>query len=156
MEGFMKRLVRDARIVVVDGAKALVLRNQATPPALELTLEREFGQHVPPSRELGSDVPPRAQDSMGRRSAMDAPDYHQQAEDRFVAEVTKAMADDLAKGLFTQLAVVAPPLALAVWRKHAAPALAKATLIEIDKDLTKHSARDIAAHLAKALEAAPG
>jgi protein required for attachment to host cells len=150
----MKRLNKHGRVLVIDGAHALILQNEATPPALNLKLERSVTQDNPPTRELGSDVPPRTNDSMGRRSAMETPDYHQMAEDRFVAQLTGEMATDLARGAFQQLVIVAPPVALAAIRKAMTPALAKATILEMDRDLTKHAPKDISQHVAKALEEA--
>lgn len=152
----MKRLIRNARVLVVDGAHAVVLRNDATPPAIDLKQVRETIEPAPPSRDLGSDAPPRINDALGRRSAYEAPDYHQRAEDAFVAQVAADMAADLARGDFTQIAVVAPPAALAVLRQTWTPALTKATILELDKDLTRHAPRQIGEILAKALEAVSG
>ncbi len=43
-------------------------------------------------------------------------------------------------------------MALGVYRKAAGPALQKATLMEIGKDLTKHNVLELAALVVKALE----
>ena len=48
--------------------------------------------------------------------------------------------------------MVAPPVALGVYRKAASQKLQEATLMEINKDLTKHSAADVAEIVVKALE----
>ena len=149
----MKRLARSGRVVVFDGARALIYRNDATPPALDLKLETSHGQDNPPTREQGTDAPPRTNDSMGRRSAMEAPDYHQMAEDRFAREIAVNLAADYANGAFTQAVIVAPPLALAQFRKAMPPALRAAVVLEIDKDLTKHPPREIALIIGKAREA---
>ena len=86
------------------------------------------------------------------RSTAEQPDYHQMTEDRFVKDIATDMDKDLAAGEFTEIIVVAPPVALGVWRKAARPALAKVTLMEINKDLTKHTPQSIAAIVVKALE----
>ena len=62
------------------------------------------------------------------------------------------MEKDLKAGEFEELIVVAPPVALGVYRKAASPRLQQATLMEINKDLTKHSAADVAEIVVKALE----
>lgn len=146
----MKRLNRHGRVVVLDGARVLTFENTATPPALELKLESSRSQDNPPTREQGSDLPGRINDSTGRRSAMETTDYHQMAEDRFVAEV----ANTLARAAHEQLVVVAPPAALAAFRRAVPPAVQKAIVLEIGKDLTKHPVKEIAAIVAKALDEA--
>jgi protein required for attachment to host cells len=152
----MKHLARNARVLVVDGAHAKVLRNDAIPPAIDLKPMREAVEPAPASHELGRAPPPRTNDSMGRRSAMEAPDYHQRAEDAFVAKVVSAMTEDLERGDFSQIVVAAPPSALAVLRKAWTPKLSKATVLELDKDLTHHTPRQIGDIIGKALEAAGG
>ena len=53
----------------------------------------------------------------------------------------------------TELVVAAPPVALGVYRKAVSAPLGKATLMEINKDLTKHAASEVASIVVKALEA---
>jgi protein required for attachment to host cells len=150
----MKRLVRHARVLVTDGAKALVLRNEGDAFAPDLKLVRSYAQDNPPDRDLARDKPPRTNDSMGRRSSIEVADLHQVAEDRFVAGIAEDMGRDLRAGDFENIIVVAPPVALGVYRKAAPAALSKVTILELDKDLTKHTPSDIASHLLKALEEA--
>ena len=150
----MKKLIRHARVLVTDGAKALVLRNEGDAFAPELKVVRSYSQDNPPSRDQGSDKPGRTNDSMGRKSAMEIPDLHREAEDRFVATIVEDMTRDLRAGDFDTLVVVAPPVALGVYRKAAPAALAKVTILEIGKDLVKHTPADIATHVVTALEAA--
>lgn len=87
---------------------------------------------------------------------METPDYHQRAEDAFVAKVVAAMDEDLARGDFDQIVVAAPPAALAVLRRTWTAGLSKATVLELDKDLTHHTPRQIGDIIGKALEAAHG
>lgn len=150
----MRRLSQKSRVVVLDGGRALYLRNRATPPAVDLKLEQSAEHDNPPTRELGSDRPTRTNDSLGRRSAMEGPDYHQMAEDRFVAGVAESLAEDLQKGEFDHVVLVAPPNAMAMLRTSLTPALKQATILEINKDLTRHHPKEISVILAKALEEA--
>jgi protein required for attachment to host cells len=152
----MKRLHRFERVVVFDGSRLAIYRNGAQPPALDLKLESSRSQDNPPTREQGNSPPPRTNDSMGRRSAMESPDYHQIAEDRFTREIAVDLAADLANGVFAHMVIVAPPAALAVFRKSASADLRKAIVLEINKDLTKHPPKEIAGIVAKALDEAPG
>lgn len=152
----MLRLQRNGRVAVFDGARLNIYRNDATPPALDLKAVANRSQVNPPTHELGTAPPPRTNDSLGRRSAMETPDYHQMAEDRFVQEIAANLATDLARGEFAEIVIVAPPAALAAFRRAVTPDLRAAMVLDIDKDLTKHAARDIAAIVGKALEAAAG
>jgi protein required for attachment to host cells len=64
------------------------------------------------------------------------------------------MAKDLAVGAFDKLVIAAPPVALGEFRKAVSPAVAKATILEIDKDLTKHPLAEIEKLIVKALDEA--
>jgi protein required for attachment to host cells len=154
MEDDMKRLVAGARVLVMDGAAGLVLRNEGDAVSPSLVLVRSYGQDNPPTRDLGSDKPGRTNESTGlRRSSMETTDLHQQAEDRFVHKIASEMAGDLAAGQFETLIVAAPPVALGHFRKSASAALKAAVMAEIDKDFTKHPVSEIQKHVVKALEA---
>jgi protein required for attachment to host cells len=153
-EAHMKKLSRGGRVAVLDGRRILMLRNMATPPTLELKLERSSDFDNPPTRDQGTDAPGRTNDYSGRRSAMETPDYHQMAEDRFVAGIAGELANELADGTFKDLVIVAPASALAALRKALSPAVRAATVLEIDKDLTKHAPGDIAGIVARSLEEA--
>jgi protein required for attachment to host cells len=149
----MKRLTRHARVLVTDGGRATVLRNEGDVGHPDLRVVRSYGNDTPPSRELGTDKPASVQESSGpRRSSAEPVDYHQQAEDRFIVKIAADMEADLKTGAFEELVVVAPPVALGVYRKAASSDLARATVMEINKDLTKHSYAEIAAIVVKALE----
>jgi protein required for attachment to host cells len=151
----MKKLVRHARVLVTDGAKALVYRNEGDALTPDLRLMRSYAQDNPPTRDQGSDKPGRTNASTGvNRSSMEAPDWHQVAEDQFVAGIAEDMNKDLRAGEFESLVVVAPPAALGVYRKAVPAAVAKVTLAEIDKDLVKHPAKDVTAIVVKVLEGA--
>lgn len=150
----MKRLSNKTRVLVADGGQALALRNDGDAVFPNLKLVRQYSQENPATRDQGSDKPGRVNDSLGRRSAMEQADWHQIAEDKFVIGLAAAMARDLAAGEFDNFILVAPPTALGEFRKAASAALAKATVLEIDKDLTKHPVSEIEKALLKALEEA--
>ncbi len=149
----MKRLNHNARVLVTDGGRAIVFRNAGQVGKPDLRQFKVYGNDNPPTREQGTDKPARVHESTGsRRSASEQTDYHQQAEDRFVAQIAADMEADLQAGEFEELIVVAPPVALGVYRKAASQKLQSATLMEINKDLTKHPAQDVASIVVKALE----
>ena len=149
----MKRLNHNARVLVTDGGRATVFRNAGQVGQPDLVPFKAYHQDNPPNREQATDKPSRVMESVGSsRSSAEQPDYHQMTEDRFVKGIAAEMAKDLAAGAFAEIVVVAPPVAMGVWRKAVAPALARATLGEITKDLTKHDAASIAGIVVKALE----
>ncbi|WP_421694480.1 host attachment protein [Aestuariivirga sp.] len=149
----MKRLNHNARVLVTDGGRATVFRNAGQIGHPDLQPFKSYHQDNAYNRDLATDKPSRVMESVGqRRSSAEQPDYHQQAEDRFVVEIAADMERDLAAGEFSELIVVAPPVALGVYRKAAPQKLQQATVFELNKDLTKHSASDVAAIVVKALE----
>jgi len=151
----MKKLVRHARVLVTDGTRALVLRNEGDAAHPDLRTVRAYAQDNPPTREQGADKPGRTNESTGfRRSSMETPDWHQIAEDRFIDAMAQMMDRDLKAGDFETLIVVAPPVALGEYRKAVSPGVARVTLLELDKDLTKHPNAEIAKLVVKALEGA--
>jgi protein required for attachment to host cells len=150
----MKHLSEDTRVLVADGAYALVLRNDGDGVFPNLRLERAYEQENPATRDQGSDKAGRMNDSLGRKSAMEATDYHRVAEDRFVQRIADDMAKDLKAGEFTSFILAAPAVALGEFRKVATRALNDATIMEIDKDLTNHPIDRIEKIIVRALEEA--
>ena len=149
----MKHLSHNARVLVTDGGRATVFRNAGQIGHPDLVAFKSYHQDNPPNHEQARDAPSRVMESVGfGRSTAEQPDYHQMTEDRFVKGIAADMAKDLTTGEFSEIIVVAPPVAMGVWRKAVTPPLAKATLKEITKDLTKQHASDIAASVVKALE----
>ena len=147
----MKRLFTGTRVLVADGAKAVVYRNAGDAQAPDLKLVRSYGQDNPPTRDLGSDKPGRTNDALGRRSAMETTDLHRQAEDRFIQRLAADMAADLAAGAYERLVVVAPPIALGTLRKALSGAVLDTIDCEIGKDLTKHPVDAIEKAVTRAL-----
>lgn len=149
----MKRLVSKARVLVTDGAQALVLRNDGDVTTPDLQLVRSYAQENPPTREQGAERPGRTNIDRTRRSAVETSDWHELAEAEFVATIAADMDRDLRAGEFESLVVVAAPVALGNYRRAASAALAAATVIEIAKDLVNHPHSEIAAIVMKELDA---
>ncbi len=151
----MKRLSNNTRVLVADGGRGLVLRNDGDAEFPNLKLVRSYGQDNPATRDQGTDRPGRTNESTGsRRSSMEPTDWHQIAEDRFVQQIAADMAKDLTAGEFDALVVAAPPVALGEFRKAVSDAVTKAIVLEIDKDLTKHPLHQIEKMIVKALDEA--
>lgn len=140
-------------IVVADGARGLVLRNEGNALEPELKVVRVYEQDNPKTSDQGRDRPARAFTSFSdHRSAFAAPDLHRRAEDRFVDQIIADLAKDSEAGQFEDLVIVAPPVALGEMRKAANGHLSKKIVATLDKDLTAHTVPEITAAVAKALE----
>lgn len=140
-------------VAVVDGARGMFLVNEGTANDPQLVVLRSFGIDNPPTHEQGRDKPPRAFDSNGtHRSAMEVPDLHQKAEDRFVAGLMAELETSAASGAFEKIVLAAPPVALGVMRKEIGGALKAKIVKEIAADYVKMPVPDIAKAVQKALE----
>lgn len=138
-------LPHQAWILVGDGRKALVLRNEgdALFPNLKTMQVLDDG-HTPTTAELGSDKPGRVMQSAdGRRSGVEQTDWHDLAEQRFAGDITRALEARHTAGDFKDLVVVAPPRTLAELRRSFSDGLRAKIIAEVDKDLTKHPLHEI-------------
>ncbi|MEC5325760.1 host attachment protein [Aurantimonas sp. A3-2-R12] len=141
------KIPHHARVLVADGRKALVLRNEGGPFNPNLTVEHVLeAPDNPPTSEQGSDEPGRTQ-TQGRRSAVGQTDWHAAAEAAFASKVAEEIDRLCARENVRALIVVAPPKALADLRGRFTDAVRKLIVAEIDKDLTKHPVGEIQRHL---------
>jgi protein required for attachment to host cells len=149
------RLNHNDWVVVTDGGRALVMRNDGDAQNVLLTVLRKYDQDVPPTRDIGTDRPGRAYASVGPgRSAMEPTDFHQQEEDRMMAEVAADLAEDLRQKKFSALVVAAAPASLGALRKAMSDELSKTVIAEVPKDFTKMNLVKLGLALSQALEAA--
>jgi len=143
-------------VVVVDGAKGLVLTNEGTALEPSLRVVRSYNQDNPRTSELGRDRPTRTYESTNaRRSAGETPDLHQRAEDEFVTRIVGELEADVSAGSFKEMVVVAPPVALGAIRKAIGKQLAPHVVAWIDKDLTKEPVPQITRAVIKVLDELP-
>jgi protein required for attachment to host cells len=147
------KLVAKMWVAVLDGGQGVILANQGTALEPRLVALRQYGHTNPPSHELGRDSPGRVHEATGQhRSAVEAPDPHQKAEDRFVVSVMADLEKEAAAGAYEKIVVVAPPVALGVMRKHYGPNLQRCIVKEIAADYVKMPVSDIAVAVSRALE----
>lgn len=143
------KIPRNTWLVVCDGAKALVLRNDGDAELLNLIPVNVAFEVHPLTREQGSDRPGRVCQSQGTaRSAMEETDRHSEAERTFLAKVAEWLNSHVQDNTIRQIMLIAPPKALGTLREHLLP-FARATVIaEIAKDLVKLPIPEIEKHLA--------
>lgn len=136
------RLPHDIVILVADGSRMLLLKNDGDPVCPDLRVIGHRQMENPSNRELLSDAPGLGFASgYPGRDTFSKSDPHQANEDRFLAGAAEALAEvaDSASGLI----VVAPPDALGELRRHYDARVRKALVAEIDRDLVKHPVDEI-------------
>ena len=135
-------------IVVCDGAKALLLENVGDEKFPNLKTQQVFEEKHPATHEQGTDAPGRAMSSVGEmRSAVGQTDWHQQAEQQFLAKLADRLDTAVNAGQIKSLIVIAPPRALGVLRQSYSHQLRDAVRQEIDKDLVKLPVYEIEKYL---------
>ena len=77
-------------------------------------------------------------------------DWHDQAEQAFLAKLAKRLDAAVAAGEAKSMVMVAPPRALGMLRPAYSPALRAAVRAEIDKDFVKMPVYEIEKHLTAA------
>lgn len=130
-------------VMVADGAKMLLLKNDgdAKHPVLTTLAHEEIEN--PPTRNLGSDAPGRSFSSAGgRRSSYSETDWHRQAQERF-AGLAEEELERAASNEESGIVVIAPPRTLGELRKHYGKRVKQRLLAEIPKDLVGHVSDDI-------------
>ncbi len=140
----------NAVVVVADGRKMLLLRNEGDAEYPNLQLERKREQENPSTSEHTTDVSGRAQSTrmVGGAFAsgggtMDNADFHQIEEDKFAAETAELLKKRALNNDFETLIIIAPPRTLGELRKHYHKEVEQRLAGEIDKDLTGHPIPDI-------------
>ena len=133
-----------ALVLVSDGRRARFLRNRGTPVEPQLVLESALDSDNPPTREQGTDQPGRTHAPDGRsHSAIEQTDWHQQAEERFAAQVANLLYHMEHANKFDELVVVAPPKMLGDLRARLHPEVAECVIAEVAKDLAGHPLPEI-------------
>jgi protein required for attachment to host cells len=129
-------LPHNALVLVIDGGKQLFLRNHGDGQQIDLRVEAHDEQAIGKDGDLKSDAPGVSVQSGGYgRSTMEEPDYHQQAEDRWVAEAAETLKTRALNNDFDALAIVVPPKALGVLRPLLHKEVRKRIVLELAKDL---------------------
>lgn len=138
------RVPHDAIVLVADGRKLLMLRNEGDALRPNLQVERKEEQENPANGAQASDAPGRSFQSVGaRRSAYEETDFHQLEEDRFAADAAALLKARALRNEFESLIIVAPPRTLGELRKHYHKEVSERLTAEIAKDLTRHTVPQI-------------
>jgi protein required for attachment to host cells len=144
LDGDLMKIKNGTVIMVADGAKLLLFRNDGDTkyPVLS-TLSHEEPAN-PPTREHGTDTPGRTQTSLGdRRSSYGETDWHTQSEEHFARHAAEVLEQAAAAQPEAAVVVIAAPRTLGELRKHYGRETSQRLLAEIGKDLASHMTDDI-------------
>lgn len=157
----------NAYVLIADGRKMLLLRNEGDTQHLNLQLETKEIHDNPKDSDQKSDAAGRASSTQSgpgsppiaqggsmhalgsgaqfapSRGSMGETDYHQLEEDRFAAEVAQLLNQRALANHFDTLIVAAPARTLGELRKHYHKELEQRLAAEIGKDLTGHTVPQI-------------
>ncbi|URW76383.1 host attachment family protein [Sphingomonas donggukensis] len=143
------RIPHKAVVVVADGRKLLLLRNEGDGLAPNLQVEHAEEQSNPSDGEQKTDQAGRAASTRGGGGfaagggTMGEVDFHQQEEDRFAADTAAMLKKRALDNDFEKLIIIAPPRTLGELRKHYHKEVSDRLLGELSKDLTGHPIADI-------------
>lgn len=164
----------NAFVVVADGRKMLLLRNEGDAQHLNLQVERKEVHPNPKDSDQKTDAAGRASSTQSgpgspaiaqngsmhakgsgaqfapSRGTMGETDYHQLEEDRFAAEVAEMLKYQALSNTIETLIIAAPPRTLGELRKHLHKEVQARITGEIDKDLTGHTVLQIEEALLRA------
>ena len=137
-------------VVVADGQRATVYHNDG--PNKGLLVVDGLGGHRdgPRSHDLVSDKPGRMKGFAGAKggASMTArTDPHEQEEARFTEHLAGEINHAALGKQFDRLILAAPPRTLGILRKSLSSHATERVIAELDKDLTKSSSAELAAHM---------
>jgi len=139
----------NAHVLVVDGRKLLLFKNDGSIAAPKLSVEAHREHDSAATHDQGSDKPGTTQASVGSaRSDYEQTDFHQQDEDRFAADAADMLKREVLAGRIRAVIVIAAPRTLGELRKHYHAEVEKRVLGEIAKDVAGRPTDEIAATIA--------
>jgi protein required for attachment to host cells len=130
------QIPHNSYVVVADGKKMLLLRNEGDSEYPQLVVERKKEQENPENTGHKTDEAGRRHGVGSGYSAYEETDFHQLEEDRFAEETVEMLNRWALRNDFESLIVVAPPKALGAMRKLYHKEVQKRLAGELDKDLT--------------------
>lgn len=136
-------------VLIADGAQARVLENTGPGKGLKQVDGLDWAIEPLQAQEIVTDRPGRGHSSAGSgRSAMEPrtdPVEHRESE--FVKSVAATLDRRQQSGAFDRLVIAAAPIALGNIRKALTPAVKKAIVAELNKDLTNTPTAQLDQHL---------
>jgi protein required for attachment to host cells len=126
-------------VAVLDGAKSLLFVDKGFADAPDLHLVDKEQYDPQPDRDLKTDGPGTSHSSVGPgRSSVQEPDYHDQAEARFVADIAGTLNKAALTNKYDRLVVMAPPRAMGQLREELHDEATRRIVKELTGDYTNH------------------
>lgn len=141
-------LPHDTLVLVADGKKMLLLRNEGDETLLDLQTEAHDQQSLPKDSDIKSDLAGQSPAPGGTGLAggtMGEVDFQRQAEDRWAADTAELINKRALANNLDNLAIIAPPKTMGELRKHWHKETARRIVIEITKEMTDRPIPDIEA-----------
>ena len=136
-------------VLIADGTQARVLENTGPGKGLKQVRGLDWTIGAFSAQDIMADRPGRSHASMGHgRSAMEPrtdPVEHRETE--FLKSLAAVLDRHQQQGDFDRLVIVAGPVALGDIRKSVSPAVKKAIIAELNKDLTNLPTAELDQHL---------
>jgi protein required for attachment to host cells len=133
-----------AWVLICDGKKALILRNEGDAELLNLRRASVREQDNPATRDQGTDAPGKTHAPSGvRQGSIGETDWHTIEEQRFADTLAADLNKASMEHAFKDLIVVAPPKTLAELRREFSKDLQGKIAGELAKDLTHHTIPEI-------------
>lgn len=131
-------------LVVCDGGKALLMRNDGHADRPNLHMVDTLQHHAEATHEIGAERPGRVYASTGGgRSAVEAPDYHDMEETAFLQQVCDQIEKAVGGHHAAKLVIAAPPKVIGKLRSLLPAPLREKVVDEVGKDLAKLSIDEI-------------
>jgi protein required for attachment to host cells len=141
-------LPHNALVLVADGRKVLFFRNHGDEIQIDLRTEAHDEREDRKDGDIKSDAPGLVQQSAGYgRSTYEEADFHQQEEDRWIKDAADELKKRVLRNDFEALAVIAPPKALGVLKKHLHKEVERRIVCVVNKEMSGRPIPDIEALL---------
>ena len=133
-----------ALVLVADGKKMLLLRNQGDEGIIDLRTEAHDERDDRKDREIKTDAPGTQSQRVGMgRDTMEETDFHRQEEDRWVKDAAEELKKRALRNDFEALVLIVPPRALGVLRKELHKEVEKRVVLTLNKEMTDRPIPDI-------------
>lgn len=141
-------LPHNALVLVADGTKHLFLRNHGDENQIDLRMESHDARQDRKDRYFRTDAPGTMKQSFGfGHSTYEETDFHQQEEDRWIAEAADELKARALRNDFDALAIVAPPKALGFLKKCLHKEVERRLVCTVNKEMSGRPIPDIEALL---------
>ena len=136
-------------ILVADGARAHVVKNEGPGKGLAAVMDHDFAAPHPPSRDFGTDKPGRGfESSDGSRHGKEPRiDFHTYEKTRFAKDIAQMLEQAAGLDLYDRLVLVAPPKTLGDLRKGLGVQAMSRVSGDLAKDLTHLDIHELSGHL---------